>query len=218
MSEIWTYGLSDFQLFSAQTYYRLFALYNQDIWPLQLPALAGGVAIAVLLFRKSGRQGRAISAILAASWLWVALIYHLQHYASINWAAPAFAAIFAGEAGLFVWIGVVRNRLVFKSVAPVLRRAALGIFLYALFLQPLLAPLSGRPWLQAELFGVAPDPTAIATLGVLLLAEPGPFRRLWIAPLLWCAISGAILWTVQSPQALVAPLAGTLALVFGLWR
>ena len=218
MSEFWTYGLSDLQLFSAQTYYRLFALYNQDIWPLQLPALAGGAMIAVLLFRKSGRQGRAISVILAASWLWVSLAFHLQHYASIHWAAPAFAVIFAGEAGLFIWIGVVRDRLVFRSAGPVLRRAAIGFFLYALVLQPVLAPLSGRQWLQAELFGVAPDPTAIATLGVLMLAEPRSFRRLWIAPLLWCVISGAILWTVQSPQALVAPLAGSLALVFGLWR
>ncbi len=36
MSEWWTYTLSDFLLFSARTYYRLFELYNRDVWPAQL--------------------------------------------------------------------------------------------------------------------------------------------------------------------------------------
>ena len=35
---------------------------------------------------------------------------------------------------------------------------------------PLLAPALGRPWLQAELLALAPDPSAIATLGFLLLS------------------------------------------------
>jgi hypothetical protein len=31
--------------------------------------------------------------------------------------------------------------------------------------------LFGRPWLQAEIFGIAPDPTVVATLGVLMTAD-----------------------------------------------
>ena len=40
-----------------------------------------------------------------------------------------------------------------------------------LIVQPLVGLLAGRSLLQAEYFGVAPDPTATATLGVLLLAR-----------------------------------------------
>jgi hypothetical protein len=77
----------------------------------------------------------------------------------------------------------------------------------------------GRPWTQAEVFGMAPDPTALGTLGFALLA-PTPRRRwlLLIIPLLWCAISGATLWTMGAPDALILPAAGLLALVLAASR
>ena len=60
---------------------------------------------------------------------------------------------------------------------------------WALLLHPLLAGLAGRPWTQAEIVGLASDPTAIATLGLLLLLRGPrwPMRALWAVPLAWCA-------------------------------
>jgi hypothetical protein len=75
----------------------------------------------------------------------------------------------------------------------------------------------GRPWLQAELFGVAPDPTAIATLGTLVAARR-PHWELLVIPLLWCAVSGTTLWTMRSPDALVLPAAAVLALSLTAWK
>ena len=40
MSEWWTYRLSSFLLFSPRTWFRMHELYNADIWPAQLAALA----------------------------------------------------------------------------------------------------------------------------------------------------------------------------------
>ena len=51
MAEWWTYTLSDFLLFSPRTYRRLFELYNADIWPAQLVALALGAAIFTAVLR-----------------------------------------------------------------------------------------------------------------------------------------------------------------------
>ncbi len=48
MSEWWTYGPRDLLMFSAQTYYRLFELYNRDLWPLQMLALVLGVVVLAL--------------------------------------------------------------------------------------------------------------------------------------------------------------------------
>jgi NADP-dependent 3-hydroxy acid dehydrogenase YdfG len=42
MTEWWTYRLSDFLMFSARTYRRLFELYNTEVWPLPVVAFIGG--------------------------------------------------------------------------------------------------------------------------------------------------------------------------------
>ena len=217
MSEWWTYSLSDFLLFSPRTYYRLFELYNAAMWPLQILALALGVALLALLLRDTAWRGRAIAAILAACWLWVAWAYLWQRYDTINWAASYFAVGFAIEALLLIWTGIVRDRLRFLSGAGPVGAAGLCIFLFALVGYPLIGPLNGRPWRQAEIFGLAPDPTAIAALGVLVAAHR-PRWSLLIIPLIWCAISAATLWTMQSPDAVVVTATAALALVLGIWR
>jgi uncharacterized protein DUF6064 len=217
MSEWWTYSLSDFLLFSPRIYYRLFELYNAAIWPLQVAALALGAAILGLLLRDTSWRSRAIAAILAACWLWVAWAYLLQRYDTINWAARYFAVGFALEALLLAWIGIVRDRLRFRSGAEPARIGGFGLFLFALIAYPLIGRLAGRPWTQVEVFGVAPDPTAIATLGVLVAAQR-PHWLLLVVPLIWCAISAATLRTMQSPDAMVVPVAAALALALTGWK
>ena len=106
MSEWWTYTLSDFLLFSSRTYYRLFEIYNAAIWPAQLAAVGLGLAILALLWRGAARvRDRAIPAILAACWLWVAAAFLASRYATINWAAVYFAWAFGLEAALLIWMG-----------------------------------------------------------------------------------------------------------------
>jgi hypothetical protein len=204
MSEWWTYTLGDFLLFSPRTYYRLFALYNAEIWPLQVVALALGVTVLLLVLRGPAWSGRAVAAILAALWLLVAWAYMLERYDPINWAARYYAIGFALQAALLAWTGVIRDRLRF-DLGSASARIGLALFIYALAIHPLIPPLTGRPLTQAEIFGLAPDPTAIATLGVLLAATR-PCWHLLILPLAWCAVSGLTLWTMESPEAPVLAL------------
>lgn len=209
MSEWLSYGLSDFLLFSPATYYRLFELYNLAVWPAQLAALALGLALLWLLARPTEGRRRLAAFLLAGCWLWVAVAYHAQRYATINWAADWFAAAFALQAALLLWLGL-RPRP--RPAARAVRQAGLALFVFALLLQPLLGPLLGRDWRQAELFGLAPDPTVAATLGALLALGPPRWLALPI-PLLWCAVSGATLWAMAAPDALLLPLAGAAALL-----
>ena len=208
MSEWWTYTLSDFLLFSPRTYYRLFELYNADVWPAQIAALALGLAILVLW----RRDARLVAAILAALWLWVAWAYLLGRYDTINWAARYFAAGFALQALLLVWTGIIRRQLGLRPPADVFGAAGLATFLFALIVQPLIGPFVGRPWAQIEMFGIAPDPTVLATLGVLLAADQ-PHWGLLVLPLVWCAVSGATLWTMLAPEAPLLPAVAVLVLV-----
>ncbi|HSJ80443.1 MAG TPA: DUF6064 family protein [Thiobacillus sp.] len=213
MSEWWTYGPRDLLMFSAQTYYRLFELYNRDLWPLQMLALVLGVAVLALWRRGGDRAGRAIAVILAVCWLWVAWGFHWQRYASINLAAGYFALAFVVQALLLLWLGGLRGRLTPAPATRLQQRAGLGLLLFALLLFPLIGPLLGRSWTQAELFGIAPDPTALATLGVLLFAGVRPVWGLFPIPVVWCLLSGATLWAMASPDFAVVPLAALLALI-----
>ena len=213
MSEWWTYTLTDFLLFSARTYYRLFELYNAAVWPLQIATLALGLAILILMMRGAAWSGRIVAVILAALWLFVAWAYLLERYDTINWAARYFAIGFAVQAVLLVWTGVVRDRLRFDT-GNITGKIGLGLFLHALAIHPLIAPLTGRPWTQAEIFGLAPDPTAIATLGVLV-ATARPPLLLFAIPFLWCLLTSLTLWTMESPEAPAAIILGLLALVAG---
>lgn len=211
MSEWWSYTLSDLLMFSAKTYYRLFELYNQAIWPAQLVAALAGLAILGGAARGGGLTGRAAAALLAACWLWVGWAFHLERYAAINTAGVAFAVAFALQALLLLWFGSVRGRLAMAPLRDAIRRPALGAVAFAMLGYPLLALIDGRSSLQMEWFGVAPDPTALATLGLLVLARPGRWL-LWPIPLLWCAISGATLWTMQAADFWVGPLIALVAL------
>jgi hypothetical protein len=198
VSEWATYTLSDFLMFSARTYYRLIELYNVAVWPLHLLAVAMGIALIIL----SRRSGRIAAVGLGVCWLWVAWAFHAERYATINSAALYFAAAFALQGLLLIFIG---------RLHATNDRLSLGLLLVALFGYPLLALISGRPWQQAEMFGIAPDPTVAVTLALLALSHRTHWA-LWAVPLMWSAISGATLWTMDVAYAWVLPLTSMLAL------
>ena len=209
MSEWWTYGLRDLLLFSPHAYYRLFELHNLAWRPLPLVTLGLGVLTLALALHGGLRAMRAAGLIHAACWIWVAWAFHGERYAEINPVATWFAWAFALEGVLL--LGLQRARL--APAAPLQRRVGIGLMVFALVGLPLAGPLLGRSWAGAEVFGMAPDPTAVATLGVLLLAEA---RRVWVfyvIPLACCVVSGATLWALDAPDFAVLPLAGLLALV-----
>jgi Family of unknown function (DUF6064) len=213
MSEWWTYHLSDFLLFSPRTYFRLLASYNAAIFPAQVPALLLGLAAAFGVYRSSPRRSRAIALLLAVAWLWIAVAFHARRYASINWAAVYFAWAFAAEAALWLGIGALAGRLEIVRAADRSRRIGLGLILFAVVVEPLAAPLLGRGWAAAEIFGLFPDPTAVATLGVLLAARVRGRSALMLVPVLWCATTGLTLYAMKAPDFGIAPAAAALAMV-----
>jgi hypothetical protein len=218
MSEWWTYSLSDFLLFSPRTYYRLFELYNAAIWPAQVVVLALGAVVLLLLVRAPPWRGWFVAAVLAGCWLWVSQVYQAQHYVTINWAAEYFAHAFAFQALLLSWTGGVRNRFQFRPLSDPAGAIGFGVAGFALLLYPLIGPLLlGRPWSQVEVFGVAPDPTVILTLGVLIAAERSHWFLL-VLPLCWCAVGSATLWTMGSPDWPVLPAAAAFGLALAIWK
>ena len=205
MPEWWTYTLTDFLLFSPRTYYRLIERHNLALWPTQILAVAMAAVIAILLLRPTPGRSRAVAGLLAALWAWVGWTFVAGRYATINWAACYLAWLFAAEALLFGWLGVTASELRLSWRRDAAGLAGGALFVGSVALYPLLAPALGRGWTQSEVFGIAPDPTVLGTLGLLLLAGGRPRSRwtLMAIPLAWGLLSGATLWAMGSPEAWV---------------
>ena len=205
MDEWWTYGIADLVLFTPETYFRLFELHHRDWWPMQLASLAMAVVILLCLWRKSARSGRLIAILLATSWAWAGLAFLHLRFAPIHWAANWYAIAFVLQALLLFGYGVSRHGV--ESETGNTLRAGAGVFILlgALVALPVTAPLTGREWMQAELFAMTPDATALATLGLLLLAKGRIAVWLAVIPVAWCFVTGATLWALEAPEALIPP-------------
>ncbi|MDO8906515.1 DUF6064 family protein [Hydrogenophaga sp.] len=225
MSEWWTYRPSDFLMFAPDTYWRQFELHNTALWPFQLLPPVALLALAAAIVAGPGKRSEMAMrwglAGLAVCWGFVAWSFLWQRYAPINWAAQAFAIGFVAQAlGLLGLTSVPGLRTTPQSGR---RLCALFLIAWAALLHPLLAPAFDRPLAQAELFGVAPDPTVVATLGWLLVTDARSRARcmlLWaltVLALAWCAISAATLWTMGSAQGWVM-LAAAVVSLGALWR
>jgi hypothetical protein len=218
MTEWWTYRLDSFLLFSARTYQRLLETYNAEVWPLQMVALMCGVGLLLWLGRPhSPRRDRVVFLGLALAWWWVAWGFLHKRFATINWSADYAAALFALQGAALLWVALARRGRVRRRQLSPTDPIAITLIVLGVIVYPLIAPMLGRPWSQAEVFALMPDPTVITTLGFLLLAEP-PRRALLIVPALWCAFSGAMLWALRGGHAWVPPAVALLAVVCLLWR
>ena len=206
MSQWWTYSLEDFLMFRPRVYWRQFELQNEGLWPLHIAVLLLGAAILLLAVRPTPWSGRAIAVALGLVWLWVAWSFLWDRYATINWAIAYVAPVFALQGLLLLFWPLTRGA---SGKAPWL--IGLALYLYALILHPLTALVAGLPIQAAEVFGIAPDPTAIATLGLVSMM---PRTRVWpllAIPVLWCIVSALTLYALAAPQAVIPLAAAGLA-------
>jgi len=192
MSEWWSYGLSDFLMFSPQAYWRLVARYNAAWWPAQGLALAANLALLLLLRSSRTVAARVVFVLLALAWAWTGWAFHAERYSEIFLAAP-WLGLACGVQALLLLGGAVLPLPAAAAAGGAMRAAGRALVVVALAF-PLLAPLQGRGWSEAEVFGFMPDPTALATLGVLLAAPRLPvWRRIVLAviPLLSLLLGAA---------------------------
>ena len=202
----WT--LEDLLPFSPRVYWRLFALENEAFWPAQPVVLAAVVLLAICLLRGLRPSGMWLGPVLGAAWLWTGWQFVALRYGTVNWLAPTLAWGFYAEAAMLALLGLA-GRLDFRRRG---RDIPLGIGpLAAALAWPILAPLDGRSWREAEIVALAPDPTALATLGLLVLAGRSRWTALLcVAPALWLGLSVLTLVTMGAWQGW-AVLAGLLA-------
>ncbi|MCK7595948.1 DUF6064 family protein [Microbulbifer sp. CAU 1566] len=208
-----TYQLQDFIPFDADVYFRLLARMGEHFWPLQLATLALG--IVALILAVAGR-GRVALALVAPLWAFIGVAFFAQRYAALNWAGGTFCWAWLLQC-LLLLLAAVTGRGIAPS-APLFSvpgssatgsiatgssasvQAGLLVSGCGLVGYPLLAVALGSGWSQGEAFGLHPDPTAVVTLGILLMVARGPWLwALTLVPLLWLLVSGVTLKVLGSP-------------------
>jgi hypothetical protein len=196
MTEWWKYRPEDFLLFSPRTYWRMFELQNEAYWPLPVLTLALGGIVTFLAARSGANSIRWAAVILALVWAFVAYTFLWHRYASINWAIAYVAPAFVLEALLILlmafrpWVSVQQPGILPWIGYLLLAFATVGV--------PL---LHGRERSTSEIFGIAPDPTVIATLGFLIVLRGRYLWLLYPIPILWCLLSGVTLHTMGAAEA-----------------
>lgn len=215
MSTGLSYSLQDFIPFTADIYFRLLERMSESYWPLHLLMLAVGLVTCWLAWK---HHARLAVVLLAPVWGFVAYAFFMQLYAELNWAGGYIAYFFFTQAILLLMaltgIGL--------DSRPGKGAFALGIVIAfsGLLVMPFIGPLSSGSWLQAEVFGVHPDPTAVTTLGLVVILFRGWY--LWliaIVPAIWLLYSGLTLWALgANPAAMVIFVVLGTALMGMVWK
>lgn len=145
-------------------------------------------------------------------WLWLSLAILPADQLAVPYLLPGFAL----QVVLFAVFAARPLPLRFGWRGDVSSYVGVTIVAFALIAFPFVGLIEGRDLMQAELFGSAPDPTALGTLGFVLLSR-GTWR--WVllpVPLVWCVISAATLW-VMDQQVAIVMLAAVWVTVFCGW-
>ncbi len=191
----------------------MFVAYNVAIWPAQIVGyILGFLALAALLLNSLAGK-RAILTILAVLWTWNAIGYHFFFFAEINPAAKGFAALFFLQAIMFAASAVSSNELRFSVLWDFRSALGLSVIFYAIVIYPILGLWAGHGLLAGPMFGVAPCPTAIFTIGMLLLARGKRVVWLSIIPFLWSLVGLAATVQLGILEDLGLPVAGIVLLI-----
>jgi len=204
--------------FSAEVYLSLLERYDAAIRPLPLFSWLLGLAALGLALRPLPGGSRVLAALLAAAWIWVGIVFHMTHFAAINWAALGFGPLFVLQGMMLLIFATLRGRPRFRARRGAAAWAGLVYALAALLVMPFLDPPSGAPWWQPRPGLLTPAPLTLFTLGLLLLTGTRPPLALLAIPFLWALLAGTAAWFLGLTSDLVLPPAAMACLALTLRR
>jgi hypothetical protein len=204
--------------FTVEQFFDVFESYNRAIWPAQIVTYILGIIIVFLVMLKDNDFGRIISGILATVWLWTGVCYHLLHFSLINSIAVIFGIFFVLQGLLFILIGTIQGKLSYQFIYKPFPIGGAVIIFYAMVAYYLLGVLWGHSYPRAPVFGVAPCPVTIFTLGLFLWSKKPVKWILLIIPISWSLIGTMAAIQLRVPQDYGLGLSGLLVLSVEFYR
>lgn len=172
--------------FTTEQFFEIFEKYNSGVYPVQIVLLVLGVVAVFLLHSRSKSKNMLIGGFLGLLWIWIGVIYHISFFTAINKAAYLFGTLFIIQ-GLFFFVELFRNKLEFTFIGKT--RGYIGYFfvIFGLLIYPIISYFLEGAWSNTISLGL-PCPTAIFTLGFLMLTTSKLSKYLLIIPILWAII------------------------------
>lgn len=199
--------------FTTDQFLNVFVEYNAAIRPAQVGMyILGLIAIAALPFGKPVAK-RLILSILVLMWAWNAIGYHFLFFSAINPASKVFAGFFMLQALLFATCAIATQGVSFQVRRDFRSVFGIAFIIYAMAIYPVLGIKAGHGLMLGPMFGVAPCPTTIFTIGMLMLARGRWVVWLSVIPLLWSMVGLAAALELGILEDLGLPIAGFLLLI-----
>ena len=204
--------------YTAEAFFELLASYNSAIWPGHLTALFLSVLLLGLLLFPCPCGDQIITGFLAFGWAWTGFVFLMNHLVSLNWAGTYLGTVFVVQARLLLWSGTIQDRLNFRGDKSAASWLGLVLIVIALVIYPLIPIWVGANWTIVQIAGLAPTPTVILTIGILLSCTDQLPINLFGSPVVWSSVDGATAWTLGIWWDLFLPVAGLTTVFFSIIR
>jgi hypothetical protein len=174
-------------MMDAEVFLNNVSAYNVSIFPMQIITLAVAVILTYLLFvRPSTGVNKLIKAYLSLTFVWFVLMFPFEGVFKI-----AFGLVHIVIAILF-FIDIFTGKIEFKFPETSGKRYFMFFLIFSAFaFYPLIEYMSGHLYPKILLFGVAPCPTIIFSLALLIGAVPKVGKLIFIL-LIFSAISSGL--------------------------
>ncbi len=148
----------------------------------------------LMVFRKSEYSTRVVSLILAFLWLWIGIVFGIIVFgptptvlAGIDMTGSwyLFGSIFAIHGIILLYFGVIKDTASYAWKPDYRHYVGLLIIVFGLVIYPFVGVLTGRVFPEYPVFGIAPCPVTLFTIGLLLWSDVKPSLPLLAIPIFW---------------------------------
>jgi Family of unknown function (DUF6064) len=203
--------------FTIQQFLDVFRQYNIAVWPMQVFIIVLALVAVYFSIRSKTYSNKIVVCILAFFWLWMGIIYHLVYFSRINKAAIVFGTLFIIQAIIFIYFGLIKNKLRFRFKTDKYGITGIILIVFALLIYPLLGYWWGRIYPSSPTFGL-PCPTTIFTFGILLFSVPKISTWVIVIPVLWSLIGFTAAFSLGIKEDTGLVIAGLLSMAMILYR
>jgi len=174
-------------MMDAEVFLNNIGVYNDSIFPMQIITLVVAIILTYLLFvRPSTGVNKLIKAYLSLTFVWFVLMFPFEGVFKIG-----FGLVHIVIAILF-FIDIFTGKIEFKFPEISGKRYFMFFLIFSAFaFYPLIEYMSGHLYPKILLFGVAPCPTIIFSLALLIGAVPKVGKLIFIL-LIFSAISSGL--------------------------
>lgn len=189
--------------YSVEVFFTLMAQYNGANFPAGPLGVVLALALLLLVVQPhllpiAGRD-RMIAVLLSAAWIWVGMLHQLDMMATLNFMAPYYGFAWIVGGLLIGLSGTVFGHVRFGFPQQLRGWVGAALALFGAFGYPLIVLLLGYGWAALPLVGTAPDPTAIFTVGMLLMVRDRTPLHLLLIPLAWGGVAAASAYLLRFP-------------------